>query len=266
MDKILAIENGFFTAEEKKKHKDYIRSQFRVSKLLQKLGYKSSFKDGVYLYLPDKECLEARFEKLRQIYPALGPLSIISSDEIAADLEFIEAYSKYDILLSSGKEFVHDHLYHAIGVLGLMFSYLEIDKEYPAAMHRSYTEVKRKTIEQISVPYNKIMAAKKALEKESPGRTIAQIDSLKRRIPILEAALGVAVDQVWAAPTPTAMDKILNEDTIEKQFIGLWTSDIYKTYHRRRFGNERMDFKSVAVLWAQIKELAKTQIPVLGQA
>lgn len=45
-----------------------------------------------------------------------------STKGIADDMEFIEAYFAHDSLLSSGKEFFHDHVAHIIPTIHLMLN------------------------------------------------------------------------------------------------------------------------------------------------
>lgn len=80
----------------------------RAMELIQTLGYRyRADSTGHYLYLPDKEALLARFEKLRKSHPNLRALNIISSEGIANDMDFVEAYIKgYDALLSLDRKSV----------------------------------------------------------------------------------------------------------------------------------------------------------------
>ncbi len=79
-------------------------------------------KEGVYLLLPDREALLGRWEKLREINPRLPKLDILESQGKASDRQFIEAFLRYDALISSGEEFVHDELIHVLPKLNALLS------------------------------------------------------------------------------------------------------------------------------------------------
>ncbi len=88
------------------------------------LGFRLYEEGGKFhLELPDAEALSTRWEAYRNSHPELNlpPLKIKSSEGIAGDLEFAQAFIDYDVLLSNGKEFIHDHLAHIIPTLMTIF-------------------------------------------------------------------------------------------------------------------------------------------------
>ncbi len=92
--------------------------------LLKELGY--SYENGI-LSLPDLEALKKGWKELQSRYPNLPDFDIVSSEGIADDITFATSSLSFDALLSRGKEFVHDHLFHVIPVIKLLSATLVSD-------------------------------------------------------------------------------------------------------------------------------------------
>lgn len=111
----------------------YIRGDV---KLLHRLGYQfESDADGNVIWtLPDRKTFLARWEKIRNECPKkdLPELVLNNGKGIADDLEFVESYLKFDALISSGKEFVHDNMFHVTTLVRLITQHV-----------REYTELSR---------------------------------------------------------------------------------------------------------------------------
>ncbi len=76
------------------------------------LGYDLSTKS---FSLPDAEALKRGFEVLKKKYRHLQPLDIRSCPGTATEEEFIETFCQgADVILSTGREFVHDHFNHVM--------------------------------------------------------------------------------------------------------------------------------------------------------
>ena len=91
--------------------------------ILMQLGYRAERKEeGVYLYLPDREALLTNWETLRATHPDLPELTILSSEGIAGDIDYVKAFFTHDGILSTGKEFLHDHQAHILSVIVLILS------------------------------------------------------------------------------------------------------------------------------------------------
>ncbi len=101
--------------------RSYRRSvtRFEYCKLmLQALGYAVEIKDkDLYLTLPDATAFNFRWENWRQKRPQWPALHLISTEGVLDDQEFINAYLEKKLVLSSGKEFIHDHTVHIIGTI-----------------------------------------------------------------------------------------------------------------------------------------------------
>lgn len=82
------------------------------------LGFRAYVQDDkTVLQLPDTLALLANWEQLRQTTPNLSELSIISMEEAATDEEFIDAFLKFDLLISEEKSFLHDLQIHTYDFL-----------------------------------------------------------------------------------------------------------------------------------------------------
>lgn len=91
--------------------------------ILIDLGYKLEIgPSGDYITLPDGETIMNRWKELRTRpeYAHLPDLSIYFSNGVASHQEFIQAFLKYDLLLSTGIEFAHDQMFHLMRILVIM--------------------------------------------------------------------------------------------------------------------------------------------------
>lgn len=156
-------------------------------KELRQLGY--DFKLNI-LVLPDRETLLARWAVLREKKPGLPPLDIVSSNGIASDLNFIESFFAHDAILSSDKEFVHDHTLHVLPILSLLLSIS--DKQ-------SYYKAKFEIVKIISTEYRRLMIAKDELNKILPNLDKKTQEIEKNKLAQMETALGAFVDSSSAS-------------------------------------------------------------------
>jgi hypothetical protein len=101
----------------------FLTPSYRYIDQLNRLGYEmKSDATGVYLTLPDRESFLARWQILQQSQPELPTITVVCHPGIADDKTFIESFCRYDVLLSSEKEFVHDHFAHLIRTVILIFT------------------------------------------------------------------------------------------------------------------------------------------------
>lgn len=75
---------------------------------------------GVYLTLPDKEAIEARYQRIRSVLTKLHPLTILSVSKIADDHSYTFGLCVVDGIQAIN-EFIHDSADHIIGKLVQMF-------------------------------------------------------------------------------------------------------------------------------------------------
>ncbi len=117
-EKLGNLEDDELERELKKAIRDEWESQRKQRQILTEIGYRVDI-DGrrcLHLYLPDLEALHNGWKNVQRIHPEMNlpDLNVVSSAGIADDRSFINAYRTHDALLSTGKEFVHDHLAHII--------------------------------------------------------------------------------------------------------------------------------------------------------
>jgi hypothetical protein len=238
------------------KDKDDLAKEIALMKRIQELGYRyEADATGHYLYLPDKEALQARYELLRKSHPHLKPLNIIHSSGIATDMEFVEAYlAGYDCLLSLGTEFVHDHIAHVIPTILLMLTDMD------------YVTNKSIVVEMVRAAYNRIITTKKALEQGMPGVDPAQMKKIQQQLPKIETSLGTAVDNFWAISKAEDLDsngsRKVHFDTERCAFVDVWDVLAYERYATRRFG-ESIDSTILKDVWAEMELVEKKYTPVL---
>jgi len=203
----------------------------------QNLGYSyKNDKSGFYLSLPDKEALEARFEKLRETRPGLQPLKIASSEGVADDLSFIEAYLKFDVLLSSSKEFVHDHFFHVMRTIDLML------------FEPSYPDERQRIREIVSKVLLSIKIAEEEIDKN-------KLTDLKGDLDKIITAVGAEVDDVWATSEIGNLKRI-NYHSFVHNFQEVLNRGRFQLFTLKKFG-KKIERSTLADLWGQIRTLEK---------
>jgi hypothetical protein len=152
------------------------------------LGYSfENDKNGTYLQLPNREALLARWQKLKA-GSDLPDLSIESSEGISDDLSFVKAYLKHDALLSTGKEFVHDHMTHILPTITRILT----EKS-------AYQDKKAEMVEMIKRNLRKIEIVKDLLKQNKVNIEKDELRKLKKYFPVMETFLGSFVDTLTAS-------------------------------------------------------------------
>lgn len=155
------IEN-FFQNGQIEKAQQYMALYEPIIKIRKELkSLKFGFEmdeSGTYLMLPDEKSLTARWNLLRDRYPDLKPIHIKNSKGIASDTAFIESYFTHDALLSSGKEFIHDHTVHLIPTIAFMLTRESGELVYP--------KDKFKLVKLVIQNYRKLEIAKKLCDTD----------------------------------------------------------------------------------------------------
>ena len=204
----------------------------------EELGCKFNLEgDHPTIELPDKVALKLRFEnRLRKMHPELKSLKIIDSDGIADDASFTAAYPLFDMLLSSGPEFFHDHLSHIVPMLLFMF---ENPEQY-------YSERSRLggVIEKL---HSRLLLIEKAvLDGVITGFTTKQLAKLR-------AILGAAVDILWSFTIPVPGVTMQYFDGKTNRFLQLMNGS-FKGFWARRFDGEEFDRHELDILWKQARD------------
>lgn len=154
---------------------------------LKFLGYNfKTNEDGAVLMLPDREALLSNWKNLRKVRD-LPKLSVLSSEGIADDLSFVKAYIYHDALLSTGKEFVHDHTIHILSTITKILTEKSL-----------YADKQSKMVAEISKNLQKITIAKNQLKQNILTIESEKLDKLKQFFPVIEAYLGSFVDTITA--------------------------------------------------------------------
>jgi hypothetical protein len=230
---------------------DFVRQltdDVKTMKIIQSLGYRyRSDATGHYLYLPDREALTARLTKLREKFPETKVFNIVSSDGIASDNEFIEAFlAGYDALLSSGPEFIHDHIYHIIPAIQLMLT------------DPQYIEHRLAAIEVIRNVYQRIRIAKKVIAKKLPVLPEDEMGLIKEQLSKIETSFGVMVDIFWAVSSEKDIVDIAEDielfTTKDCRFVEAWNETDYAAFGQRRF-SEKVDTLDLKIAWKLMSDL-----------
>ncbi|HEY5259411.1 MAG TPA: hypothetical protein VIJ46_02105 [Rhabdochlamydiaceae bacterium] len=214
------------------------------------LGYRAERReDGVYLYLPDREALLARWDKLREVRPQLPDLRILTSQGIADDLSFARAFFTHDALLSTSKEFVHDHLSHVIPTLALILVAEARDK--PSA----YRDERSRLAHLLGKAYRRIMITRSLLENNILEIPEDKLRWVRQDLPKIEATLGTLADVVSSMGTyeeTAEIDKALVYS--RNAFFRAWDNPNWKVYFERRFGAENIDTSDLQQVWGFLEE------------
>ena len=163
----------------------FLQPDYPYAADLAKLGYAMKTEQtGVYLVLPDKEAFLARWKFLQKATPSLPEISIVSCPDVADDKTFIEAFYTHDVLLSRGKEFVHDHFAHLIRTIKLIFS--SGDDGNP-----TYKEEKERLVRLVDGAYRPIKDAEKLIAKGGTALSASSLAAARKE-------LATQVDLIWA--------------------------------------------------------------------
>lgn len=204
---------------------------------LNKLGFEAGVnEEGVFqLKLPSRENLLVRWAMLQKENKNLPDISIYESEGIAEDQEFIDAFLDNKLILSSGKEFIHDLLGHFIPILSQL-----LDKP------EKYLKLKNTFQAQIKEILKEIEIIEKLIKQGKPLS-----DLVKRDLPKLKAALAASID-IWTAslyPSDIGSIPIINRI--------VWNESIWKTYWEKRYPEEDIDFSSLSSLLGDCSTIVK---------
>lgn len=203
--------------------------------VLYSLGYDyKADKTGTYLVLPNRKALLARWYHLKANNFDLPDLNIVDSKGVANDLAFIEAYFIGDALLSSGKEFVHDHINHLVNILALIIT----SRDHGA----SYQRDKFLVVKLIANAYRKIIFAKKKFDQDFFSLDRLQRADSRGRLTQMEAALGSFVDILSSRSVLRGEDgKLVRDEASMEHHLSILTAEHsqWKAYYIRRFGEKK---------------------------
>lgn len=217
-----------------------------INPQMKLLGYDFQDKDGcVFLSLPDQEALEVQFEKVRKTHPELRPLKVQSSEGIATDHEFIESFAKgSDALLSTGKEFVHDHVVHILPTLRLLFSN---PQEY-------YLEKERasKTVKEVN---EVLFFAQQDIEQN------VDIEATLHELNQVRAAIAMTIDLHWSPTSVGTLQQLNREFFIGKDesfsnyresFLKHMNYPLFLKAWEAKFKTDRLSISALFDCWGKI--------------
>lgn len=221
----LLIDNEEVKADFEERYSQFSGSfkiEDKQKTFLHDLGYSGQMIKGKYhLKMPDRDALLARLEKLKETQPEIS-VEIASTEDVAGDLEFIEALFLNDAVLSSGKEFVHDSLVHVIPTILL-------------STHKNTTDYqlnKAKLMKFFKTMYQKIYVAIKAME--AGKLSLEETQLLNKNKDIIRAALAAYMD-VFSALTSTKHLSRYRERLEDYPFLSIVQED-YRPYFEKKYG------------------------------
>lgn len=187
------------------------------------LGYRLEKEpDGIYVFLPDRETLLARWEILREIYPDLPQLDVLSSEGVASELTIIEAFFTHDVVISKGAEFFHDHARHAIPrIKSLLALY--------CPNNQKKIDLRARFEKMVMLQYRKVAIVKNGLCKIPWNDSKESLSALQRAV---DGVLSILVDTAATSLSEQqASDLILLNRTLTTK----WYGHHWERYFSKRF-------------------------------
>ncbi len=142
-------------------------------------------KEGTVLLLPNREVLEERWAKLQEKNSELADLHVLGAAGIATDEAFLEGHVTHNILLSDGKEFIHDHIIHLVAGIELLASL--------AANGIDYETYKHTVVQGLFGVYKKILSVDHRLKGMDPNFLLTS-----KELALLKRSIGAVVDVTTA--------------------------------------------------------------------
>ena len=177
-----------------------------VRPLLNQLGFNCFYnrEKQLILELPTQEALNNRWCRLQQARPdlELPNIRIVSSEGVASDRSFIEAYRDATVLISNDEEAFHDLSTHVLRTLSLIIQTQTMKRDY------SYQEIKEKMVSFINDSLKTIDVA---------NETIDERDPLRNALNLMEPALAIIIDYIT-----TSHDSNYLNDFLTHQFSELF--------------------------------------------
>lgn len=198
---------------------------------LEELGYQVILDKNQHLHLklPDLQALRNGWKHFREIHQEIQfpDLDIVESEGIADDLAYADAYRDHDALLSTGKEFVHDHISHIMSRLTLMI------KEGA----ENYDEEKKHINNLIANIRSMIDEAEKKEEMDGI------IHKEKEKLNFI---VGMLTDAYFSIDVK--ISDFINLESVEKEL----SSTEWNSYLAKRFGPET-NCKTISELWKKVR-------------
>lgn len=199
-------------------------SLYKTAMVLNELGLNAQRKDdGVYLSLPDREAFLVRWENFRCANPQMPEFKIKESEGIAGHEEFILAYLQNDLLLSKGKEFIHDIIIHLISRLKLIF---DSPEKYLSEKDRINLLILKK--------FQRLLLVEEEIKKGTLSSE--EVVELKKHLEKFRAALSAFTDYTMTIETFQGLEKITSEVSENFEEEVFKKSEAWLRYMEGQFG------------------------------
>jgi hypothetical protein len=201
------------------------------------------------LRLPSQEALLARCQLLENEYPSLRDFTINSSAGMAEDRAFIESFFKYHVLLSNGREFVHDQLFHVIPTLRQML------RNHAVTASKNFINVRKTQRHKIESAYKNILHIESLIQQNKHVP-----EPIKTSLPKMIAGLSAVVDILTASSDPELSlgGLYFLENLMD---LWLWTNPKWQNYWKKRYPDEKIDFRALRLMWQQTRTFAQQSQP-----
>ncbi len=226
------------------------------AEFFNKLGF-NSYKDseGRYvLTLPDVQALQARWDQIMKENTDLPRIKILVAKSIASDEDFVKACLRYDVLVSSGTESIHDLIYHVASLISRILSCVDGKRD------EMYLEEKERLNELLGKAYQKIMFVKQKNGKVNQYTTASEEDLM-----LLLKTLGAATDSAGAART-LRKTKQVDEKYIKDMVDIIWSQPPWMGYLERCLPGVVLDRGNLSCLWGEIWNVELPEETNKGQA
>ncbi len=232
--------------------------------LLQNLGYSCDKKTGILL-LPDHEALKKGWTKLQQTYPQLLDLDIVSSEGVADDFSYINSYLTNDVLLSTGREFVHDHLFHVISIVRLLSTSLCRSQKSEGM---TYPDIKAGILKHVLRCLRRLEWAKiELLPKDADVVMSNNVRITKHDLKMIETSIAAVVD--GTAAYSRLDDEDPNQpglkfgDRFFLQPVDIFTYSGYDIFANRLYADTNLNVSHLREVWQELGRLEKVYLDKL---
>lgn len=191
--------------------KTQLRQIVELFKIVLELGYKYKEGDsGLYLSLPDLRVLEIRWKKLQEKYPGLSDLGVGSAKGVSESRLFINGNVINHCLLSSSKEFLHDHMTHVLAMINLKYTIW--DRQYNGSgrfqTHQTFEQYHNKFTKFVNSVCRKYEIAEKFFKV---GKINMEEDTFKKSMDQMWIILASIVDRITSHRLLGENEKLANE-------------------------------------------------------
>ncbi len=256
-------------------------SLLQKNQLYRQLGYSSQVEtDGsLTLTLPNRRALLTRWAVYRRthLHMELPKIDIQNQKGIASDIGFISCFLTHDALLSTGGEFLHDHLFHVVNLMMLIF---DKNQEGLSAAEKYYKEKTRIRCV-IYKATETIERAKLALQSGGWHLNGAESSENTEKLPVriniqdvlaIEMALAIITDALasyisYDKDAPFALS-LYNQDSLDDNIPALWDDKSNQDLWIKRWAASEHPHpvpkpSNVRWIWTSIQAL-ESQEPILS--